>query len=597
VETLPAPGDVDRSSPHLDPQRSIPDYLQPFIVDQDPSRYTAIDQAVWRFVLLQLHARLEHTAHPSYSRGLVQSGISADHIPSIGQMNEALAGIGWRAVCVDGFIPPRAFQAFQALGILPIAAEIRSPDQLPYTPAPDIIHEAAGHAPILVDPKYAAYVRAAGEVASRAFSSPADARVDRAVRHLSQLKEGMLESAPELAAAEHELSQASAAQANPSEATRLSRLYWWTAEYGLVGTLENYRLYGAGLLSSLGESHFCHRPHVRKLPLDAACTGVGYDITKPQPQLFVAEDFEHLHSVLADVSQTLAYDIGGSYAVRAALSSEELCSLYFPGGTRVIGTLKTAEGEDGAQLLGFDGGAALAQRGQLLGRVGHPYFVPLGRLGDGTDPRQLRSDALARYRSDGGRVTLSYASGASLSGIPCRGAWAENESLLWLSGVRLEWRGRPLLEQRSPYPLLLSDRVITAAAGSACADVSPLGAATGTRALARGRARVPKLRALGPEYTRLNQLYARAATVRHGAAPASEAAFVADLTLVHAELERNFPHEWLLRWNLLECLFQLGLQATPLAQALCSRLNELEQHYHGRHPITMGLDYLTSRPY
>jgi len=118
------------SPPSSFPKGSIPDYLEPFIVDQDMSRYSAIDQAVWRFVLLQLHARLARTAHPSYVRGLAESGISSEHIPSIGEMNRRLEAIGWRAVCVDGFIPPRAFTAFQALGVLPIAAEIRTPDHL-----------------------------------------------------------------------------------------------------------------------------------------------------------------------------------------------------------------------------------------------------------------------------------------------------------------------------------------------------------------------------------------------------------------------------------------------------------------------------------
>src|SRR5690349_2627917 len=224
-------------------------------------------------------------------------------------MNRRLAAIGWRAVCVDGFIPPRAFTAFQALGVLPIAAEIRTPDHLPYTPAPDIIHEAAGHAPILIDPVYAAYVRAVGEVGARAFASPADARIDRAVRVQSELKETAADDAL-LGAAEIELERAVAALGEPSEAARVARLYWWTAEYGLVGTPEDYRLYGAGLLSSLGESHFCHRPEVRKLPLSAACVDVGYDITRPQPQLFVASDFEQLHSVLDEVRRTLAHSIG-----------------------------------------------------------------------------------------------------------------------------------------------------------------------------------------------------------------------------------------------------------------------------------------------
>ncbi|HKO89524.1 MAG TPA: hypothetical protein VJU61_00135, partial [Polyangiaceae bacterium] len=68
----------------------MPEYLEPFIVDQDASRYTAVDQAVWRFVLLQLHARLALTAHPSYVQGLADSGISAERIPVISEMNRRL---------------------------------------------------------------------------------------------------------------------------------------------------------------------------------------------------------------------------------------------------------------------------------------------------------------------------------------------------------------------------------------------------------------------------------------------------------------------------------------------------------------------------
>ena len=80
---------------------------------------------------------------------------------------------------------------------------------------------------------------------------------------------------------EAELEAALAGVTETSEAARLSRLYWWTAEYGLVGRVEDYKLYGAGLLSSLGESHSCHDPRVRKLVLDERCTDVSYDITKP----------------------------------------------------------------------------------------------------------------------------------------------------------------------------------------------------------------------------------------------------------------------------------------------------------------------------
>ncbi|HEY0465603.1 MAG TPA: hypothetical protein VGC79_15420, partial [Polyangiaceae bacterium] len=129
----------------------VPHDLRRFVVEQDYAQYNEVDQAVWRFVLLQTYQRLQHTAHPAYRDGLAQTGISVERIPRISEMSACLARFGWSAVCVDGFIPPRAFQEFQAASILPIAADMRSIDHLTYTPAPDIIHEAAGHAPILPD--------------------------------------------------------------------------------------------------------------------------------------------------------------------------------------------------------------------------------------------------------------------------------------------------------------------------------------------------------------------------------------------------------------------------------------------------------------
>lgn len=584
METLPVKGDVDRNRVLSDPHRSIPDYLQPFIVDQELSRYTAIDQAVWRFVLLQLQDRLQRAGHPSYARGLSASAISPQRIPSIEEINRGLGRLGWGAVCVDGFIPPRAFQAFQALGVLPIAAEIRSPEHLPYTPAPDIIHEAAGHAPILVDSVYAAYLRDVGAVGSRAFASPADARIDRAVRVLSELKEHGADAGP-LRAAEIELERAVAELGPPSEAARVARLYWWTAEYGLVGTPDDYRLYGAGLLSSLGESHFCQSPAVRKLPLSPDCTGVGYDITRPQPQLFVARDFEHLHAVLAEVSQTLAYDIGGHYAVRAALQSGELSTLYFPGGAQVIGTLSRVEESRGAGLSSFEPGAALAHRGQLRGRVADEYLVPFGKLADGSDPRRVLADTTA-HRTPEGRIHLEYASGLRVSGITIGGPWALPDALLWLDDVALEWRGRRSTP-RPPYPLLLAERVVTAGAGSASPDVSPLDATGSAALLGRPRAKVPKPKATTTAMLRLEHLYAEAHDARRRGARGR-----ASLEVVHAALGASYPHEWLLYWNVLDALLGLGLSESRLIQQVERRLLDLEDYHGGQHPIALGLDYL-----
>jgi len=149
----------------------LPDNLKHLIIDQPYDNYTAQDHAIWRYVMRQNLRFLPGVAHSSYLDGLRKTGISIDRIPHMYGMNRILKEIGWAAVAVDGFIPPSAFMEFQAWNVLVIAADIRPIDQIGYTAAPDIIHEAAGHAPIIADPEYAAYLRRFGEVGSKAFSS------------------------------------------------------------------------------------------------------------------------------------------------------------------------------------------------------------------------------------------------------------------------------------------------------------------------------------------------------------------------------------------------------------------------------------------
>ena len=82
--------------------QSLPEHLRGFVQYQDYSRYTPQDHALWRCLMAQLSERLQQTAHAVYMDGLRLTGISLDHIPSIEEMNEALAALGWRAVVVDG---------------------------------------------------------------------------------------------------------------------------------------------------------------------------------------------------------------------------------------------------------------------------------------------------------------------------------------------------------------------------------------------------------------------------------------------------------------------------------------------------------------
>ena len=328
-------------APHLSPtERAVsrlPAHLRRFVVPQHYDDYTERDHAVWRHVMGKLTAKLSTTAHASYLAGLAATGIRTDRIPSLDEMNEKLSALGWAAVGVRGFIPPAVFTELQWLGVLAIAADIRSHEHVGYTPAPDIIHEAAGHAPILTNKRYAAYLKACGEVGFRAIASIEDEATFEAIRHLSIVKEDPHSSAQTIELAEARLVAAGACRRYISENTKASRLYWWTAEYGLIGDLQAPKLYGAGLLSSLGEASHCLTDEVKKLPLSLQCAETEYDITRMQPQLFVARDFDHLFDVLDAFADTLAWKKGGDFGLGEALRSRTVNHVTLAHGVEVSG--------------------------------------------------------------------------------------------------------------------------------------------------------------------------------------------------------------------------------------------------------------------
>ncbi len=136
---------------------ATPKHLLQFAVDQRYDDYTPVDHAVWRFIMRQNTFFLREYAHKVYFQGLLDTGISFERIPRIQEMNDILAKIDWGAVAVDGFIPPAAFMEFQAYKVLVIACDMRQIHHIEYTPAPDIVHEAAGHAPIIVDREYSRF--------------------------------------------------------------------------------------------------------------------------------------------------------------------------------------------------------------------------------------------------------------------------------------------------------------------------------------------------------------------------------------------------------------------------------------------------------
>jgi len=378
---------------------SLPIHLQQFAVSQNYEKYTGQDHAVWRYIMRRNLQFLSNHAHPAYLSGLKKTGITVDRIPNIDEMNTCLDKIGWRAIVVDGFIPPAAFMELQALKVLAISAEMRSIRHILYTPAPDIVHEAAGHAPIIADEEYSEYLQAFGESGSKAISSRQDYDIYEAIRYLSIIKEYPNASDEEIRNAELDLENKIKANTDPSESTKLSRLHWWTVEYGLYGTPDNFSIYGAGLLSSVGESQACLKPNVKKIPLTVDCVNQKYDITTMQPQLYVNRDWQHLKDVLVEFAQTMSFKKGGLRSLELALESQNIATFVYSSGLQVSGELvKIHTRHNNVSYLQTSGITALALNDIELTGHGIEYHKsgfgsPVGKLKSATKPLELFSES------------------------------------------------------------------------------------------------------------------------------------------------------------------------------------------------------------
>lgn len=402
----------------------LPNHLKQFIKPQNYNDYSSIDQAVWRYVMRKNVDFLSHVAHSSYLEGLKQTGISIDHIPNMYGMNRILKDIGWAAVAVDGFIPPNAFMEFQAYNVLVIASDIRQLEHIEYTPAPDIIHEGAGHAPIIANPEYAEYLRRFGEIGCKAISSAKDYELYEAVRYLSIIKEAPNSSEIEIATAEQQVEALQQNMGTPSEMALIRNLHWWTVEYGLIGTLANPKIYGAGLLSSIGESAWCMTDEVKKLHYDINAAYKDFDITKPQPQLYVTPDFAHLSLILEEFANTMGLRKGGLSGINKLIQSKALGTIELSTGLQISGVFtKVLEHEGKPIYIQTLNDTALAYREKEL--VGHGTNIhakgfgsPIGKLKginlaiEDMSPRDLAAYHIYEEKV----VTLEFEGGIKVSG-------------------------------------------------------------------------------------------------------------------------------------------------------------------------------------
>nr|WP_297309818.1 aromatic amino acid hydroxylase [uncultured Flavobacterium sp.] len=534
------------SNPLLD---RLPEHLKQFIKPQNYDDYTSINQAVWRYVMRKNVNYLSKVAHSSYVDGLRQTGIDIENIPNMYGMNRILKEIGWAAVAVDGFIPPNAFMEFQAYNVLVIASDIRQLENIEYTPAPDIIHEGAGHAPIIANPEYAEYLRRFGEIGCKAISSAKDYEIYEAIRLLSILKEAEDADQEEVIRVEKLVDDLQKDSGQPSEMAQIRNLHWWTVEYGLIGTVDNPKIYGAGLLSSIGESAWCMTDNVIKLPYTLDAVNQSFDITKPQPQLFVTPDFAHLNLVLEQFANTMALRKGGLSGINKLIESKALGTIELSTGIQISGVFTNVIENNGKPVyIQTTGQTALSYREKELVNHGTSYHAegfgsPIGKLKginlaiEDMSPRDLR--AYDVY--EGEEVTLEFEGDIIVKGEIITGSRNLQGEIILISFKNCTvTHGETVLfrPEWGTYDMAVGKKVVSAFSGPA--DVNSFNMISHVPSSQTIKAKKT------PEREVLENMYQAIRDYRENKNTN------ADLNQILENLKNNYPTDWLLTVEILE---------------------------------------------
>ncbi len=573
------------SNPLID---RLPNHLKQFIKPQDYSEYTPINQAVWRYVMRKNVDYLGKVAHNSYLNGLRQTGISVENIPNMYGMNRILKEIGWAAVAVDGFIPPNAFMEFQAYNVLVIASDIRQLEHIEYTPAPDIIHEGAGHAPIIANPEYAEYLRRFGEIGCKAISSSHDYEMYEAIRLLSILKEAEDTPKSEIEAIEKRVDELQSNMGELSEMAQIRNLHWWTVEYGLIGTVENPKIYGAGLLSSIGESAWCMTDNVKKIPYDISAANQSFDITKPQPQLYVTPDFAYLSLVLEEFANKMALRTGGLSGIKKLIQSNALGTIELSTGIQISGVFTNVIENQGKPVyVQTTGKTALSYRGKELVGHGTEYHAegfgsPIGKLKginlaiEDMSPRDLRAYDLY----EGEKITLEFEGNIIVSGEIITGSRNLRGEIITISfrNCTVTHEENVLFQPEwGIYDMAIGKKVVSAFSGPA--DVNSFDMITHVPSSHTIKAK----KSLARE--ELEQLYQDVRALREGQ-PTDR-----NLAQIFEIVKNNHPNDWLLSVEIAELLQKNNQQ--ELIPQVVDHLEQLKQNRPTvAHLITGGLELI-----
>jgi len=239
-----------------------PDIRADFIIPQGWDQYTDEEHGVWKTLYERQMKLLPGRACNEFLDGLTSLKMSEDQIPNFDEMNEHLMKLtGWQVVAVPGLVPDGIFFEHLANRRFVSGNFIRRPDQLDYLQEPDIFHDVFGHVPLLTNPIFADYMEAYGKGGLRAMR--------------------------------HDCLQ------------NLSRLYWYTVEFGLINTPEGMRIYGAGILSSKGESIFSLD--------DASPNRIHFDLPRLMRTKYRIDDYQQTYWVIDSFEELFAETAGKDF--------------------------------------------------------------------------------------------------------------------------------------------------------------------------------------------------------------------------------------------------------------------------------------------
>ena len=565
----------------------LPKSLHTFIVKQPYNDYTFQNQAVWRYVMRLNIDYLKDVAHKSYIKGLSLTGISIDKIPMMEGMNRILKDIGWAAVAVDGFIPQNAFMEFQAHNVLVISSEIRTIDHIGYTPAPDIIHEAAGHAPIIANPEYSEYLRRFGELGSKAISSPDDDELYNAIRELSILKENPNSSEKEIQKATKNVENIQKNTNELSEMAKIRNLHWWSFEYGLIGDIKNPKIYGAGLLSSIDESKDCLSADVKKIPYTIDAAETNFDITATQPHLFVTPSFSHLSYVLEKFANKMSVRTGGLSGVNRLINSRKLGTIQLSTGIQISSVFdRVISNNDNALYIKSSHATALSNKNKEL--IGHGinyhkdgFGSPIGKLeGINIAIEDMSPTDLEAYGIIEGKfVELKFEGGVCVKGkiITGKRDLQGKIQLISFSDCMVNYKTEILFKPEwGIFDMAVGKNVVSVFAGAA--DDNSF----------QNFRKKPKTSTIKIEYSEkeleLHSLYGKINSIRN-----SKKLDISKIESIYENIKLNYPDEWLLLLEIYELVFTENLN---LKEKVMISLNGLKKDEKYKNLITNGLKLL-----